>query len=74
MDPEKYHDGRAEPMLADDTKEGDIINVSGHKQELDRIFDPLSAISLAITTGNVWPALGGTVVSRLISLCDKCRD
>lgn len=37
-----------------DVRDEDIINASGHKQELDRLFSPFSIISTAITTGNVW--------------------
>ena len=37
------------------------INASGHKQELDRNFSFLSICGLAITSGNVWVALGGSV-------------
>jgi hypothetical protein len=44
----------------------DIINVTGHKQEMDRIFNPLSIIATAITTGNVWVALAGTIVGSAI--------
>lgn len=57
------------------TKEGSVVssseahtldaplNVSGHKQELERNFGLLSVCSLGITSGNTWIALGGTVVS-----------
>lgn len=38
------------------------LNVSGHKQELQRNFNPLSLCALAITTGNVWIGLGGAIV------------
>lgn len=37
------------------------INASGHKQELDRNFSLFAICGLAITCGNVWVALGGTV-------------
>lgn len=37
------------------------INASGHKQELDRNFSFLAICGLAITSGNVWVALGGSV-------------
>lgn len=37
------------------------INASGHRQELDRNFNLLSICALAITTGNTWVALGGSV-------------
>lgn len=51
--------------------DGDIINVSGHKQELDRIFNPLSCISLAVACGNVWPALAGSIVSMSVLDIDQ---
>lgn len=45
---------------------GEIINESGHVQELDRQFSLLSICSIGITTGNVWAALGGSIVRRLL--------
>lgn len=41
----------------------DVLNASGHKQELERNFNLLSICSIGITTGNVWAALGGSIVS-----------
>ena len=38
-----------------------IINASGHKQELDRNFSFFAICGLAITSGNVWVALGGSL-------------
>ncbi|KAL8798375.1 MAG: hypothetical protein Q9182_006716 [Xanthomendoza sp. 2 TL-2023] len=37
------------------------VNVSGHKQELQRNFGLLSLCGLGITSGNVWIALGGAI-------------
>ncbi|KAL9004728.1 MAG: hypothetical protein Q9188_002455 [Gyalolechia gomerana] len=37
------------------------VNVSGHKQELQRNFGLLSLIGLGITSGSVWFALGGAI-------------
>lgn len=42
---------------------GDLINASGHKQELKRHFSLVSLCAVAITTGNTWVAIGGSVVS-----------
>jgi hypothetical protein len=42
---------------------GEVLNASGHKQELERHFSLLSICSIGITTGNVWAALGGSIVS-----------
>lgn len=41
---------------------GEIINASGHKQELERQFSLLPICAVGITTGNVWAALGGSIV------------
>ncbi|KAL9130170.1 MAG: hypothetical protein Q9217_001564, partial [Psora testacea] len=37
------------------------INPSGHRQELDRNFNLLAICSLAVTSGNTWIAIGGSV-------------
>ena len=47
----------------DNVEVGEVINASGHKQELERQFGLLSICSIGITTGNVWAALGGSIVS-----------
>ena len=63
---EMNRDKEEKPRLAsfDDTiGVGEVINASGHKQELDRQFSLLSICSIGITTGNVWAALGGSIVS-----------
>ena len=39
-----------------------LVNVSGHKQELERNFGLISLCGLGITSGNTWIALGGAVV------------
>lgn len=51
-------DGYREPIV----EAGDVLNVSGHVQELDRNFSLLSVCSVGITTGNTWAALGGSIV------------
>ncbi|KAL8791780.1 MAG: hypothetical protein Q9195_005589, partial [Heterodermia aff. obscurata] len=40
---------------------GTLINVSGHKQELERNFGLISLCGLGITSGNTWIALGGSL-------------
>jgi hypothetical protein len=47
---------------------GEVLNASGHKQELERHFSLLSICSIGITTGNVWAALGGSIVCLAISV------
>jgi choline transport protein len=41
---------------------GEVINASGHVQQLDRNFSLLSICSVGICTGNTWAALGGSIV------------
>jgi len=48
--------------IEDHVGQNAIINESGHVQELDRQFSLLSICSIGITTGNVWAALGGSIV------------
>lgn len=45
-----------------DPASGILVNASGHPQELDRNFGLLSICGLAITTGNTWLGLGGSIV------------
>jgi choline transport protein len=51
------------PRSDDGDNVGEVLNASGHKQELERHFSLLSICSIGITTGNVWAALGGSIVS-----------
>lgn len=44
------------------TEEGEIINVSGHVQELDRTFGFWSICSIGILSDNAWGAGGGALV------------
>lgn len=41
---------------------GEVINASGHVQELERNFDLWSVCAVGIVVGNVWAALGGSIV------------
>lgn len=43
----------------------ELVNPSGHKQELQRNFSLLSICAVAITTGNTWIAQGGSVTTAL---------
>lgn len=54
-------------LSADDTNsnQGEMINASGHKQELERNFSLLSICAVAVTTGNTWIAQGGSLVAAL---------
>lgn len=39
-----------------------LINASGHTQELPRSFSLISLAGVGVTVGNVWPAIGGTIL------------
>ena len=57
---EKY----APTQSSDDGPEshGAILNASGHAQEVDRNFNLLSLAAMGIVTGNMWAALGGSIL------------
>ena len=44
------------------------INVSGHRQELDRNFSLLSLCGFVVTSGCTWTSLGGSIVCRSLLL------
>ncbi len=49
--------------LNDEDTGADVpINASGHKQELERNFHLINICGLAVTSGNTWIALGGSIV------------
>lgn len=54
-------DSKQDPEILPGTIADLPINASGHHQELDRNFNLLSICGVAVTTGNTWVALGGTV-------------
>ncbi len=54
-------DKEKDSEVATVTVEEAPINASGHRQELDRNFTLLSLCGLAISSGNDWIALGGSV-------------
>jgi hypothetical protein len=45
----------------------DLINASGHMQELDRNFSLLSASGVGLVVGSVWPAVGGSILVAIFN-------
>jgi hypothetical protein len=45
----------------------DLINASGHVQELDRNFSLLAAAGLGLVVGNVWPAVAGSILVAIFN-------
>lgn len=54
---------------ADQPTTSTTVNASGHEQELERIFNPISLYGYAVTTGNTWITLGGSIVCH----CNECK-
>ena len=42
-----------------------IVNASGHVQELERNFSLISLASVGLVVGCVWPAVGGSILVAL---------
>lgn len=65
--------GPARGSLIPDTEDGelvnaaDLVNASGHVQELDRNFNLLAAAGIGLVVGNVWPAVGGSILVAIFN-------
>lgn len=44
-----------------------VINASGHVQELRRHFSLLSLAGIGLVVGNVWPAIGGSILVAIFN-------
>lgn len=51
----------------DGDAKSDLINASGHVQELKRNFGLTSLAGLGLTVGCVWPALGGSILVAIFN-------
>ena len=49
-----------------ESERGEIVNASGHKDQLQRQYGLLSICGLALTIDNAWVALGGSIT---VSIC-----
>ena len=62
--PESTSQEKKESILADDAAIGhshEIINASGHRDQLDRQYGILSICGMALTVDNAWVAIGTSV-------------
>ncbi|KIX02489.1 uncharacterized protein Z518_08430 [Rhinocladiella mackenziei CBS 650.93] len=59
--------GETQTHSPPDTEVGDLINASGHVQELDRNFGLLAAAGVGLVVGNVWPAVGGSILVAIFN-------
>ena len=57
QDPEKIDDGARPPSII----QGEVVNASGHRDQLQRHYGLLSICGLALTIDNAWVALGGSI-------------
>lgn len=46
---------------------GELINASGHVQQLDRNFNLLTLAGVGLVVGNVWPAVGGSILVAIFN-------
>lgn len=58
----KSADGGVSSVSESDIVTNGNINASGHVQELSRNFNLLSLAGVGLTVGNVWPAVGGSIL------------
>lgn len=61
------HNGDHSPPEVGTIEDGDQVNASGHVQELDRNFNLLSAAGVGLVVGNVWPAVGGSILVAIFN-------
>lgn len=59
-DPEKIVDD-ADRRPSEIVTAGEVVNASGHPDQLKRHFGLLSICGLALTIDNAWVALGGSI-------------
>ncbi|KAF4122245.1 Amino acid permease [Geosmithia morbida] len=57
----------AAPDIHHGTTDAAHVNASGHVQELERNFGLVSLAGLGLTTGNVWPAIGGSILVAIFN-------
>ena len=65
LDPEKTSGGIDGKVSTVDAR-GEVINASGHKDQLQRHYGLLATCGLALTIDNAWVALGGSIA---VSIC-----
>ena len=63
--PETHEKMHPLETATEDRHSGELVNPSGHKQELERNFSLISICAVAVTTGNTWIAQGGSVTTAL---------
>lgn len=58
-----FEAGRHEKLGRDIiVKDGEVVNASGHRDQLQRQYGIISICGLALTIDNAWVALGGSLI------------
>lgn len=57
----------SESGTAPNSTSGGLINASGHVQELNRNFSLWSLAGVGLSVGNVWPAIGGSILVAIFN-------
>ncbi len=60
-------DSPSSDQQAQNVEQGDLVNASGHMQELDRNFNLLTLAGVGLVVGNVWPAVGGAILVAIFN-------
>jgi choline transport protein len=56
-----------EPSGSEAGHDSNNVNASGHAQELSRNFSLLSLAGVGLVVGNVWPAIGGSILVAIFN-------
>ena len=60
-------DSTSSGQVAVSIEKGELINASGHVQQLDRNFNLLTLAGVGLVVGNVWPAVGGSILVAIFN-------
>lgn len=63
----KPHNDDHTPVFKPSSNQNDPINASGHVQELQQNFNLLSLVGVGLVVGNVWPAIGGSILIAIFN-------
>ena len=66
-DPEQVY-GDVDRKVSIVGEHGEIVNASGHRDQLQRHYGLLSICGLALTIDNAWVALGGSIAVSISML------
>jgi len=69
-DPEKVDDG-VDRRTSIPVATGEVVNASGHRDQLQRHYGLLSICGLALTIDNAWVALGGSIAVSMSMIFGK---